>query len=267
MASRLVLLDGQCVLLPERRERAGPDNTGHRIDGLTNTAQAAVLAGQSHVGKRFTQLVNMSGGTVTDCEFAGGLIVVPGTPATVTWSTVRGGLGLASCQGGRFSHLDIRDTAQDTLHVTTDRGPTAGDLVLDTCWMHGFQPAAGAHADGVQLRGVDGLALLNCTVDLGPWQLGPDGKDALNAAFFIEEANGGNANVRLKNCYFNGGGITYRASGDVAGLFEIVGCDFGPDWHYGLQLPTKDRLGSLPTRATGNRYLTAEGVWLPLTFL
>ncbi|SDF65466.1 hypothetical protein SAMN05660662_2934 [Blastococcus aurantiacus] len=247
-----------------KRARGGPENTGHRVGALADSDLVTIKPGERHVGKRFTKPVRMTGGAAVDSYFAAGLLVLPGDPVNVSWSTIRGGLGVSSHTGGRFSNLDIRDLPHDGLHITSDRGQLARDLVFDTCWVHGFQPAAGAHADGIQIRGVDGLTLANCTLDLGPWAHGPDGRDALNAAFFTENANGGASNVRLRNSYLNGGGITWRSGGAVAGAFEVTDCDFGPDWRYAVQYSAGDRKGSLPTLQKGNRYLDKDGTWKPL---
>ena len=157
-----------------------------------------------------------------------------------------GGVNFSGVNTGVVEYNNIHNFNSDGVHVTSDSGQVA-NLALRYNFVHTPTPGCGAHADGVQIRGVNGLNLVGNNFDMGPWIL-TCGVDSLNAAVYIETANGGNSNVTLDSNYLNGGGFILRTSDGTNHKF--INNRFGPNGHYGV-LYNAASAGTI-TQWTGN---------------
>ncbi|MBO1751992.1 right-handed parallel beta-helix repeat-containing protein [Actinotalea sp. BY-33] len=159
-----------------------------------------------------------------------GEIILRGSGATVTDSKV-GALSVSGAAGVTISRVEISGASgKDGIHVTSDTGRVT-DLVIEDSRIHSPAVTANSHYDGIQVRGVDGLTLRGNSFELGPH------KPQLNAAIFLQEANGGNTNVTIDDNYVDGGGFTlYLAGKNVA----ITNNTFGPNGRWGLVYPKSD---------------------------
>ncbi|CRK55439.1 hypothetical protein [Alloactinosynnema sp. L-07] len=188
---------------------------------------------------------------LVDCEFGSGT-VLGGDRLTMTHTRVAGGLSLSGVDNAVLDHVDLHTSASDLLHITSDTGPCRRITIVDST-LRNPVPRADAHADGIQVRGIDGLTLRRCTVDLGPWAQ-VNGTDVLHAALFLENTQGGNRDIVVRDCLLNGGGTTIVA-GAVTGGFVLTGNRWGSDDHY-----APVNLATTPTLALDNTRLTGGAV-------
>lgn len=144
---------------------------------------------------------------------------------------VDGGVSLSGTATVNLAYNRIHSFGSDGLHITSDTGQVK-DVMIAHNYIHDPTPVAGAHADGVQVRGVQRLTFLNNNIDMGPWKT-VNGLDVLNAAVFLQAgANGGNSDVTMDSNYLNGGGyIFYLGAGPRS---RIINNRFGPNGFYGL---------------------------------
>lgn len=166
------------------------------------------------------------------------------------------GMAFSSCHGATARFLDLSDTTDDFIDITGDAIDRPDnrclDITIENCYLHDPTPSVTAHVDGIQTRGVKGLTIRNCFIDLGPWQT------QHNAAIFLENANGGTTDTVINNCYLNGGGYIARF-GITAGQFEVTDNKLGPDGQFGeytLSAPA-------PTLQSGNKNNSNQ----PVTFV
>lgn len=232
---------------------AGPDNTGvpegtRLVSHDANTIERSdVLLVGIHVegdleidGSNVTlrnsriegNLVIRGAGVVVEDSELGALAVSGGTDVTVRRVEVFGSPG------------------SDGIHVTSGDGARTSDVVIEGCWIHSPNVLPESHYDGIQVRGVDRLTLRGNTFDLGRWM------DRHNAAIFLEDANGGNADVLIERNLVNGGGyMLYLFGTDV----RLVDNAFGEDFNWGLLYPEY-----LPFEETGSRW-ASDGSPLSVT--
>lgn len=151
--------------------------------------------------------------TIKNCDVSGGLTFAVATNVTVERCKIRGGISIASSKSVTVQYSNIYEFGSDGFHVTSDR--TSGstiirntNITLANNLIHKPTPGCGAHADGIQVRGVDTLVLRNNNFDMGPWKQ-VCSQDALNAAVFLQDANGGNKDVTMDNNMLAGGGFTF----------------------------------------------------------
>lgn len=149
------------------------------------------------------------GGTLIEDTEVGALIISGGTDVAVRRLEVFGHLG------------------KDGMHVSSDTG-RAADITIEDSWIHSPAITPESHYDGIQVRGVDRLVLRGNHFDLGEFQ--PE----LNAAIFLQDANGGNADVLIEGNWIGGGGYTLYLFGDGIVVRDNI---FGPDGEYGLRYP------------------------------
>jgi len=153
---------------------------------------------------------------------------------------------------------NIHGSGDDLLHVTSDTGRVR-NVILSNNVVHDVRPRCGAHSDGIQVRGVDRLSLVNNVIDMGPWRQ-VCGLDALNGAVFLEDANGGNTGVVLEGNFLNGGGYTLRVGPSAS--VRVVRNRFGRDERYGAVLVTAAP-GSIVEAAGNTRDDNGEPVPVP----
>lgn len=141
-----------------------------------------------------------------------------------------GGVNYSGVNTGVIEYNNVHSFNSDGMHVTSDTRQVK-NLTIRHNFVHTPTPGCGAHADGIQVRGVDGLTLTNNNFDMGAWFLVCN-TDALNAAVYIETANGGNYNITLDSNYLNGGGFILRLSNGTNHRF--INNRFGPNGYYGV---------------------------------
>lgn len=165
--------------------------------------------------------------TFRNCYFNGGLLL-QGDNITIEHCTIKGGVSFSGTDTVSFRYNNIFNSSDDSLHITSDSGQSA-NIALTNNYIHSPTPSCGAHADGLQVRGVNGLSLINNAIDMGPWAQ-VCGQDTLNAAVFFESANGGNSDIVLDGNYLNGAGITLRLSPGADQ--KITNNRFGRSYYY-----------------------------------
>ena len=185
-------------------------------------------------------------------------ILLSGPRSRIEHCEIQGGISMSGAADIILRHNNIHGSASDLLHITSDTGRVR-NLLISNNYLHSPRPACEAHADGIQIRGVDGLRVEQNTIDMGPWRQ-ICGLDALNAAIFFENANGGNAAIRIIGNYLNGGGIVLRlAPGRDQ---RILDNRFGRDERYGLVLNNAVR-GDIVAASGNVRDDTGDPVPIP----
>lgn len=199
--------------------------------GVTATAaNTGVPAGTSLTTNATTY--HSATGLIEDTNFTAGTITVVGSGVTFRRCRFAGEvifrgdnvtLDLVEAGGFSFSGTDhVRGTGlkavggigKDAFHITSDTGQCV-DIQLTRLWASGNAAsligASGNHYDSIQVRGVNGLTLDDFVFDQGT---------TFNTLFmgviYLENANGGNANVTLRNGVLRGAGynvMTMAASG------------------------------------------------------
>lgn len=96
------------------------------------------------------------------------------------------------------------------------------DVVVQDCLMEGFDFTNNptAHGDGIQIRGIEGLQILNTVFDMGPWQVIPyngTNYNPKNSAIYMENVNGGCHNILIDTVWLNGGGYTFYVNPNITG--------------------------------------------------
>lgn len=192
----------------------------------------------------------------TNCKFEAGVLFALADNLTLINCTFDGGVAFSSCYGVDMTGCHVLN-GSDLMHITGDQPGRSQclDITITETLVEDPAPVAADHTDGLQVRGCDGLTLTRCALDMGPWfQVG--GQDVLNSAFFPEGGNGGNANIQLTDCYLNGGGYTVVVR-PATGTFQVTGCKFGPDAHYGLV--TRDNGGGSQVVTQSNNTRVSDG--------
>lgn len=163
-----------------------------------------------------------------NCKFNQGVIFY-GDNIRIENCDVDGGISFSGSANSVAEYNNIHDFAGDGFHVTSDTGQVS-NLVIQHNYVHAPTPGPLDHADGIQVRGSQGLTLYNNVFDLGPWTQ-VNGVDVLNAAVFIQNANGGNSSLTIDRNYLNGGGVTLQI-GPMPNS-TITNNFFGTDAQYG----------------------------------
>ncbi len=148
-------------------------------------------------------------------------------------SSVSGdGINLSGTGTVNVRYNQVYNFTSDAVHITADTGSVT-NVTFSYNYIHNPTPDCGAHADGIQIRGVTGLTVHNNTIDMGPWAQ-VCGQDALNAALFFEDANGGNSGITITNNYLSGGGYTVYFDTSSGQVFKNNAFGGG---HYGYAYP------------------------------
>ncbi len=186
----------------------------------------------------FPAFVNFVGTNVTidQCYFADGVQFTRADGLVVQDSSIKAGISVSSVNGATFRRVDVDGTSGDIMHITGDQNNNTipcRNITIEDSFLHGPEPGVGDHNDGIQVRGCLGLTLTRTVIDMGPWVLAPDGNNALNAALFLQNANGGNSNVVVTDCWMNGAGYTLQCD-PVSGTFAVTGLQVGKDYEFGV---------------------------------
>lgn len=173
-----------------------PMAAGWRHDANTTIANKFFDGDVTFVGDNLTvRNVHVTG----SLAFRGDNIVVQNSQA--------GAFALSGTSGVRVSGLEVFGSlGEDGMHITSDTGRVS-DVVIEDTWVHNPIVKPHSHYDGIQVRGVDGLTLRRVLIDIGPWIT------QSNAALFLENANGGNADITVEDSMFLGGGYTLYSFG------------------------------------------------------
>lgn len=244
---------------PGRLPRANADNTGPRVSTFTPASGDITTDGAVIEGKVYNSMVTVTASNVTirDSKFNGGLLLALDNNTTVEYSDITDGIAISSSSSPTVRNTEIHGGG-DLIDVTSDRGRMATNVMLDTIWAHDPTDPLPSHVDGIQIRGVQGLTLKGCDLDLGTFQ------DSENAAWFPEDANGGNTGVSVVDCWMNGGGYTFRyATNTVRGAWTVTGLRIRNDYNWG---PVYDpSQGGPPTTQADNWVQAKDGTWAPIT--
>lgn len=182
-----------CAQLPTRETvgpRSAPASTTH---GPVNLRAPRAVAGERIVGD---VVVNSPGVTLADAEVVGTIRI---RADHVSLTRVRAHSVVVSSA----SHVLIEDSEftggkDDGIHITSDRGITATDVTVRRSYVHNPALEGDAHYDGIQVRGVDGLVIDCSYFDAGGYD------QRQNAGIFLEEANGGNRRVDVRDNLIKG---------------------------------------------------------------
>jgi hypothetical protein len=134
------------------------------------------------------------------------------------------GIAISSASGATVQYSNIANSAEDGIHITSDRGSMVRDVLLSHNFIHSPKVPESAHYDGTQVRGVDGLVVKCSTYDPGKY------RNPYNAAIYLEDANGGDTNVTIKNNWLYGFGFSVMID---APKTRIIGNRVGGDIHWG----------------------------------
>ncbi|WP_240474334.1 right-handed parallel beta-helix repeat-containing protein [Intrasporangium chromatireducens] len=134
-------------------------------------------------------------------------------------------ISISSASGVTISRSNIGGGDADGVHITSDRGRMVGDVVLDYNLVHDPQVSAGAHYDGTQVRGINGLQISCSVYDAGAY------RPQYNAGIYLEDANGGTQNVTIANNWILGWGHSLMVD---ARNVQLVGNHFGGDIKWGV---------------------------------
>jgi hypothetical protein len=167
--------------------------------------------------------------TLRNCRIGGG-VVFSGDNVKVENCEIPNGLSLSGTATAVVRYNNIHSFGGDGVHITSDTGQVS-NVTFANNYVHNPTPSPGAHADGMQVRGVKGLTISNNNIDMGVWRQ-VSGQDALNAAIFLESANGGNSDITIASNYLNGGGYILRVG--PGPNTRITNNRFGPDGYYGI---------------------------------
>lgn len=238
-----------------------PATTPWPAKGATGPAAGVVFASRAggtvsgtHRKVRFTTAVTVgaAGAVFEDCEFPSWSLVRRNDngPATFSRCTFVGGLSLSSARSVLlFRCRVVGKGGGDLLHITSDSGALCTDIAIRDTWIGDAVLTPDDHLDGIQVRGVHNLMVERCSIDIGRWRTTTNG--GLNAAVFLETANGGNSWVTVRDSYLNGGAYTLMVGTSGHTGLQLLHNRFGPDGRYGDVVLTK----VTPKRAVDNLQL------------
>lgn len=249
---------GEPLAQPGRLPRATADNTGPTVTAFVPASGNITTNGAVIEGREYNTEITIDADDVTirNTRFNAGFVLALSNRVTIEDSYAGAGISISSSTDVTIRRTEIRG-AGDLMHVTSDRGVQNRNIMIDTVWGHDTTSQLPSHVDGIQIRGVNGLTLKGSDLDLGNFQ------DSENAAWFTENANGGNSGIQVIDCWMNGGGFTFRyAAGTIAGPWTVTGLRIRSDYNWG---PTYDpSQGGAPTTQTDNWYQRKDGTWAPL---
>ncbi|HMM93440.1 right-handed parallel beta-helix repeat-containing protein [Phycicoccus sp.] len=137
--------------------------------------------------------------TVQNVAVSGG-ILVQGSKVTIDHVTAQN-VSISSASSVVVQYSNLGRGGEDAIHVTSDRGSQVRGVTLRYNYLHDPRPSSDAHYDGTQVRGVNGLTISCSVYDGGPYT------SQLNAAIYLEDANGGNSNVTIDRNWLFGYGF------------------------------------------------------------
>ena len=242
--------------------RPGPRNTGARVAALREWpgGNHTVNGSVSHrviSGYHFTGSFQFSGDSLAfdDCVFDGGLALL-GNDVSLRHSTVVNGSLYLSGNDNVVVEANNVSKFSDGIDIFSDSGQPK-NIVIKENWLHDPLPTNGAHADGMQLKGVHNLTVEHNVIDMGPWVEIPGGD--INSAILVDapgpdswKVSTPNADVVINNNWLNGAGFTVRLGNPTPGNVTLTNNRFGRDAHWGLFIdhtngatPLQDQSGNV----------------------
>lgn len=211
----------------------------------TNSGVTTLGDGQSLSNVNTASLV-ISGNNVTLRNVkVNGRVLVRGSHVLIDHVTAEN-ISVSSASNVTVQYANIGYGSGDGLDVTSDRGTMVRNVVLAYNYVHDPRVPDTAHYDGIQVRGVDGLAITCSVFDAGPYQ------PMYNAGIYLEDANGGDSNITVARNWVYGFGFSVMMD---AVNTTLDSNRIGGDIHWG-----PCRLGE----RTGNTGLSSTGnVWDP----
>jgi len=161
--------------------------------------------------------------TVRNVEVTGG-ILVKGDGATIDHVKTTG-IAVSSASGTTIERTEIANGQDDAVHLTSDAGRQVRNITMRENYIHSPRVADQAHYDGTQVRGVHGLTISCSTYDAGQY------RQPYNAAIYIEDANGGNANVSIEHNWLYGFGFSVMIGSPGT---RLIGNHVGGDIQWNL---------------------------------
>lgn len=138
-----------------------------------------------------------SGVTVKNVHVDGTVLIV-GDDVRLRRVTARG-IFVSSASNVTVARSKVESSLDtDAFHVTSDRGALVRNVRLRYNFVGRPVSPSDNHFDGVQVRGVDGMEISCSTFRAGPFH------ENFNAAIFLENANGGTANVTVRDNWLFG---------------------------------------------------------------
>lgn len=223
--------------------RPSADNTGASGDLRSEAVTVIEKNGVTLEDARVPSLeIRANNVTLRNVEVAGNILVT-GDNATIDHVTTTG-LALSSVSGATVQYTEVSGSPEDAIHITSDAGSRVRDVTLRYNYIHSPAVPPGAHYDGTQVRGADGLLVKCSTYDAGSY------RSSYNAAIYLEDANGGESNVTIENNWLNGWGFSVML--DAPGT-RIIGNSLGGDTRWGsCYLGVGTSLASLDIRDNVN---------------
>ena len=202
--------------------KPGKSNTGPS-GALQDSPTTVLESGQTLENARVASLeIRGKGVTVRNVEVTDAILIT-GDDATLDHVSTSG-IAISSASGATVQYVNVGNSAEDGIHVTSDRGRLVKNVLLKYNYIHTPQVPNDAHYDGTQVRGVDGLVVFCSTYDPGAY------RPQYNAAVYLEDANGGDTNVSVEKNWLYGFGFSVMVD---ANKTRIVGNRVGGDIHWG----------------------------------
>jgi hypothetical protein len=210
----------------------------------TNSAAMSISTnGATYSNVDFTNLtqrvqVYAENVSFTNCRFRNGLAFYNTQSGSASYCEMNGdGVYFSSSSNVVIDHCKVIDWDQDAFHVSTDGGPPiCTNIQITNCYIYHSIPEPGHHADGIQIRGSDGLQFMNNYVDFA--KVYDSAND--NACIYIEDnySTGDgpwlNYNVNIVGNYMKGGGYTAYLSNGTGNFSNntLASATGAPDGYY-----------------------------------
>lgn len=205
------------------KTRPSSDNTGansvsaQRTD--TKAADNAVIENVS------VPSLDISGNDVTVRNVkVDGNIFIRGDRVSLDHVTTTG-ISISSASDVTIQYANIGFGADDGIHITSDRGRKVARITLEYNYIHDPRVEPTAHYDGTQIRGADTVSIVCSNYDPGPYQ------PQFNAAIYLEDANGGDTGVTIRNNWLTGFGYSVMIDAKDT---KLVGNAVGGNPKWGL---------------------------------
>jgi hypothetical protein len=168
---------------------------------------------------------------VRNSRSTGIILVHPGGDGALVTRVTGGGVTVSSARRAVIEKSNFTNAGGDTFHVTSDQGVYVSDVTIRGNYVHDPVVASGDHYDGLQVRGAANVLVECNNIDLGAY------RPEFNAPVFIEDANGGNSNVRIVDNWLLGGAFNVMFSSvgsSNAGRIILNGNKVGGNYRWGL---------------------------------
>lgn len=201
----------------------GPGNTG--ATGKLPKRDISVVTDGTTVENATVPSLNITGNDVVIRNVkVEGEILVTGDRVEIEKVTTKG-IAISSASDVSVTFTNVGKGSDDGIHVTSDRGRMAKNITLSNNYIHDPRVEPTGHYDGTQVRGVDGLTISCSTYDPGPYQ------PPYNAAVYLEDANGGDTGVVIRDNWLRGFGYNLMIAAKKVSITDNA---LGGDTHWGV---------------------------------